>query len=167
MELTIEADGQSIQAHGKMSRHGQSWEPDLQLAYRRVGQASRTPTGCVSRGTRSPVPLEMPHDPTLVRVVRADWHKADLTRDTQRSEVVGLHIGTERSDPRQRAQIQNHQLYSASCQATTPMLWKDPPREIGGILVVETDQQEVFTRRLRAVPRGFVRSRARPEKLGS
>jgi hypothetical protein len=37
MVLTIAADGQSIQAHGEMSRNGQSWEPDLQLTYRRVG----------------------------------------------------------------------------------------------------------------------------------
>ena len=34
--LTVAEDGQSIEANGQMSKNGQPWEPDLQLAYSRV-----------------------------------------------------------------------------------------------------------------------------------
>jgi hypothetical protein len=37
MVLTIAEDGQSMEARGQMSREGQTWEPDLQLTYSRVG----------------------------------------------------------------------------------------------------------------------------------
>jgi hypothetical protein len=37
MVLTIAEDGQRIEAQGEMSRNGQTWEPDLQLTYSRVG----------------------------------------------------------------------------------------------------------------------------------
>jgi hypothetical protein len=36
MVLTVAEDGQSIEANGQMSKNGQPWEPDLQLAYSRV-----------------------------------------------------------------------------------------------------------------------------------
>jgi len=36
MVLTVAEDGQSIDANGQMSKNGQPWEPDLQLAYSRV-----------------------------------------------------------------------------------------------------------------------------------
>ena len=35
--LTIAEDGQTIEARGEMSRNGQSWQPDLQLTYSRIG----------------------------------------------------------------------------------------------------------------------------------
>ena len=34
--LTIAEDGQSIEAHGQMSRNGGPWEPDLRLTFQRV-----------------------------------------------------------------------------------------------------------------------------------
>jgi hypothetical protein len=43
IKLTISEDGRSIVSTGEMSKNGGAWEPDLQLDYTRVGDASARP----------------------------------------------------------------------------------------------------------------------------